>query len=745
MGYVIKHSTSNVNKARRKGNVAIGVDSEGYNKTSVSGFYNGVPPVEGKHNFVQVPSTGTPNFYCVDDTELVNYVNSLGAGIYTVTEALSFLTQRTDIVFTNNIVKNIVTDGLVLDLNSQLKSSFLDNSPTVNTANTTGLATYWNNSGTAIWNSNDTQVRRLFSNLPVFSMLKTTNGNSHIGIGSTSAAVDTEYTYSVYVWIPSSNSAGMSGSPPYMRPQPANYLEVTLSYNGSTSWGTWPRDQWIRIEGTGVTNSTASGTVTSAYISCYLNTAGDKIYFTAPQFEQKSSATDFVNGTRSQNTTWHDLSGNGYDFTLYNGLSYDEKGLIFDGTSDYASSDSTIDLTTTQKVTVVSVFKVESGDNPMIYEHTNNWNTANTYNKTGGGTTSYGGFGLVPNSNGSSVSNNTNHVQLKGNNGYGGINTNINLNGKYTYNAVVYDFTNSAGSTQTFHYVNGELITNTGTSYGAGSSQYFGNDYIWLGKRGTSNPSSPMRLSKLQIYNKALSQAEINQNYYGGDIVTDGLVLAIDAGNLVSYESGSTTAYSMTGSNSGTLTNGTGYSSNNGGSFVFDGTNDYITATIPSSTSLRCLETWFYNENIIPGNDTAIGGPTSYQSLYNFNGNYPMGINLGAWTGQGTNEAIQIWSNTSSPWRFTYTRDAVPSGWHHLVFNWNGSTYDIYLDGVIQTVYASSGGHATLISLNSLVIGNHISPNYAFNGKIPITRIYNQSLTDAEVLQNYNAQKARFI
>jgi hypothetical protein len=70
---------------------------------------------------------------------------------------------------------------------------------------------------------------------------------------------------------------------------------------------------------------------------------------------------------------------------------------------------------------------------------------------------------------------------------------------------------------------------------------------------------------------------EIIQNYYGGPIVTDGLVLAVDAGNLVSYERGSTTTYSLTGSFTGSLQNGTGFSSNNGGAWSFDGTDDYIT------------------------------------------------------------------------------------------------------------------------------------------------------------------------
>jgi len=176
---------------------------------------------------------------------------------------------------------------------------------------------------------------------------------------------------------------------------------------------------------------------------------------------------------------------------------------------------------------------------------------------------------------------------------------------------------------------------------------------------------------------------------------------------------------------------------------TFDGTDDYMSAAV-STGYMYCLESIFYNNNTIPGNDTSIGGPTTYQSLYRFNQDYPMGVNLGAWTGAMTNEAIHIWSEGTAPFKATNTRTSVPSGWHHLIFNWNGSYYDIYLDGEIQTVYSHTDGHAELVNLTHLTIGNQVSPNYAFNGTIPVTKIYNRALTAQEVQQNYNAYKNRF-
>ena len=63
----------------------------------------------------------------------------------------------------------------------------------------------------------------------------------------------------------------------------------------------------------------------------------------------------------------------------------------------------------------------------------------------------------------------------------------------------------------------------------------------------------------------------------GPDIVTNGLVLYLDAANNRSIVSGSTTWFDLSrNGNTGSLINGPTYSSANGGSIVFDGANDYV-------------------------------------------------------------------------------------------------------------------------------------------------------------------------
>ena len=72
--------------------------------------------------------------------------------------------------------------------------------------------------------------------------------------------------------------------------------------------------------------------------------------------------------------------------------------------------------------------------------------------------------------------------------------------------------------------------------------------------------------------------------YANGKIVTNGLVLSLDAADRNSYPGTGTTWRDMSGNgNNGTLTDGPTFNSNNGGSIVFDGTNDYVALT-PSFT-----------------------------------------------------------------------------------------------------------------------------------------------------------------
>ena len=171
---------------------------------------------------------------------------------------------------------------------------------------------------------------------------------------------------------------------------------------------------------------------------------------------------------------------------------------------------------------------------------------------------------------------------------------------------------------------------------------------------------------------------------------------------------------------------------------TFDGTNDSITAAC--SGEMYCLEMVLYNNNAIPGNDTAIGGPTTYQTPISWNGT-SLGVHLGAWTGGFSNEAIHIWNGGGA----TSTKTARPVGYHHVLFNWNGSSYDIWVDGDKEITYPISGTtHATRVTISSALRIGGDPDNYFFNGEIPVVKTYNRALTTSEILQNFSTYRARY-
>ncbi len=217
---------------------------------------------------------------------------------------------------------------------------------------------------------------------------------------------------------------------------------------------------------------------------------------------------------------------------------------------------------------------------------------------------------------------------------------------------------------------------------------------------------------------------------YSPKIVTDGLVLYLDAANPNSYVSGSTTWRDISrGGNNGTLVNGPTFNSANGGSIVFDGTNDFISTNFTQTfTSELTVETWYRGTKIIRNHLWNFGSSVANNLYCNFN---DTGRTLWVyWQGNGT-PAI----------RFT-TINFTDSNIHHLVFRHSGSINQIYFDGQLLTPQETAG---TQTFTGGGVGGSYnIAGSPFFGGNVYTNRIYNRALSQQEILQNYNATKTRF-
>jgi hypothetical protein len=90
------------------------------------------------------------------------------------------------------------------------------------------------------------------------------------------------------------------------------------------------------------------------------------------------------------------------------------------------------------------------------------------------------------------------------------------------------------------------------------------------------------------------------------------------------------------------------------------------------------------------------------------------------------------------------TNSVVPlNTWLCVTVVYNGGTVSIYYNGVSQSLTGTSTGY-NITGTGTLFIAQYYGGGYYWNGKISNFKIYNRALSQAEITQNFNAQKNRF-
>ena len=213
--------------------------------------------------------------------------------------------------------------------------------------------------------------------------------------------------------------------------------------------------------------------------------------------------------------------------------------------------------------------------------------------------------------------------------------------------------------------------------------------------------------------------------YGGPDIITDGLLIALDAGSERSYSGSGTSVSNIIDDSTYTLTNGLVKASDKGGTWDYDGVDDYIQGPANSFGTLTGYTIAFWARR---DSESKMYIGTSNNTFYWY------GDNSWRYVTGGTGAELYYSKNVS-----------IPVGtWGYYVATYDGSNVKVYRQGVYQDAKAATGT-VTFDSL-TFTFGKFSSGStYAFNGLGGNIYLYNRALTAAEVLQNYNAQKNRFI
>jgi hypothetical protein len=436
-------------------------------------------------------------------------------------------------------------------------------------------------------------------------------------------------------------------------------------------------------------------------------------------------------------STWFDISNNGNNGTLTNGPTFTGSNygaIVFDGVNDYFITNAATSYVTATSSPITGFAWINIAKHTTCSIWQIGENADNNYS-TGLGidgiTLSWMGNGPF-----SSIAKSPFNITTGS-----WIHTGMSKNG-----ANITFYQNGSPSKASSGY--GSTITPNKITVGVGSRNA-GNEGYYSGS-----------IASVQIFNREISQFDVWQNFnsyksrYGiPDIVTDGLILNLDAGNPYSYLSGSsgttwTNTVAVSSSISGTLVNGPVYSN---GYITCDGVNDYIQVLDNNSLDFGSgsftVEYWFrkladtsnfsniwgvnkWNTGAVPGSNEwtlAIG-----------NGSNPAG---------GNNFAFAVEAGTTIYGTPNSTTPLSLNTWYQLVGQRDGANLKVYLNGVLN-MNVTASGFTTSSAVNNagrdLRINNSALNLYYTKVDNANLKIYNRALSSDEVQQNFNALRGRY-
>ena len=226
-------------------------------------------------------------------------------------------------------------------------------------------------------------------------------------------------------------------------------------------------------------------------------------------------------------------------------------------------------------------------------------------------------------------------------------------------------------------------------------------------------------------------------------IITDGLVLNIDAANRASTIPSSATIKAFNTVDtavSGAFSSTGMFDSVNAGVFDFDGLAEITTGGITGITPSNSICFWF-NNSATAGGQAPLMASLNYTAASGEN----FAIRL-----ETTNKLTVVLVKSNTYVILNSNTVLADNTWYCIILTTltSGSnvTTTLYINGT-QDLTATATNHSNLSDLqNGLTIGHWEATGNQnnFNGQIGNCQIYNRALSSTEVLHNYNALKGRF-
>ena len=228
------------------------------------------------------------------------------------------------------------------------------------------------------------------------------------------------------------------------------------------------------------------------------------------------------------------------------------------------------------------------------------------------------------------------------------------------------------------------------------------------------------------------------KRYFQDNIVDSGLIFYFDASNPLSYPGSGTVWYNLTDFYiNGTLTNGPTYSSSDGGSIVFDGTDDHIVYTNPGTPDDYTYDAWIRPTRFPPVS-------TEDHGIFGTTGTTRSQFDLNEGSQPGITSRLRLYDAGLSPAGFEYDIDVLDliNKWSHVAVTRDGNTTTLYFNGklVKQGTQTGSGNS----HLTNVIGASYTGSAQYFEGNIAQARIYSRPLSSSEIKQNFDVSRGRY-
>lgn len=221
-------------------------------------------------------------------------------------------------------------------------------------------------------------------------------------------------------------------------------------------------------------------------------------------------------------------------------------------------------------------------------------------------------------------------------------------------------------------------------------------------------------------------------------IIMDGLWTYVDAANPRSYPGSGTTWYDLGPRNkNGTLLNGPGWVSDNGGAFQFDGVNQVVNFSTMNAFMEPPMAEWTVEVVFKSLGTTPTTGTQPF--IWGFSYGWRLGVNtLGIYTGLD-NGTTTIYRTLDS------SKEYKDSEWHYVGWSNNGTESKINIDGRVTDTWASGWIGQTRWPSNSMLLGRDLNNSmYFFRGYIAMFRMYNTALSHSQINSNLGSVRGRY-